>query len=143
MLQLDFPTYDFKMKSVKGKDQIFDPFRKKWVPLSPEEWVRQHVLQYLHQVCKYPASVIAIEKEIQLGSLIKRFDILIYKNEMPWMIVECKEAKVNLDEKTIEQLLQYQQVLKATYLIASNGHLTIGAKINSGKLYPLDNFPEF
>lgn len=143
MLSLDFPPYDFKMKSLNGKDQIFDPFRKKWVPLLPEEWVRQHVLQYLHQVCKYPASVIAIEKEIQLGMLKKRFDILIYKNEKPWMIIECKEAKVQLDQKIIEQLLQYQQVLNATYLIASNGHLTIGAKINSGKLIALDHFPEF
>ena len=143
MIVLQYPSYPFKIKALHGKDQIFDPFRKTWVVLTPEEWVRQNLLQYLVQNLDYPSSLIAVEKEIKLGELSKRFDIVVYKNEMPWMIIECKEAKVTLNEKTMEQILQYQQVLTAQYLFISNGHETMGAKIESGKLQALQNFPEY
>ena len=143
MIVLPYPSYPFKIKSINGKDQIFDPFRKSWVVLTPEEWVRQNVLQYLVQTLQYPSSLIAVEKEIKLGELSKRFDIVVYKNEFPWMIIECKEAKVPLNEKTMEQILQYQQVLTAKFLFMSNGHETMGAKIESGKLHALQNFPEY
>ena len=143
MILVDFPSYDFKVQSIGGKDQIFDPCRKKWVALTPEEWVRQNILQYLIQVCKYPVELIAIEKTIQLGSLNKRFDILVYHEATPWMIIECKEAQTPLNEKTILQLLQYQQVLDAKYLIASNGHQTIGAEIKLGNLHMLQKFPNY
>ena len=143
MIVLQYPNYPFKIKALHGKDQIFDPFRKTWVLLTPEEWVRQNLLQYLVQNLDYPSSLIAVEKEIKLGELSKRFDIVVYKNELPWMIIECKEAKVTLNEKTMEQILQYQQVLTAQYLFISNGHETMGAKIESGKLQALQNFPEY
>jgi hypothetical protein len=143
MIVLQYPSYPFKIKALQGKDQIFDPFRKSWVLLTPEEWVRQNLLQYLVQNLQYPASLIAVEKEIKLGELSKRFDIVVYKNELPWMIIECKEAKVALNEKTMLQVLQYQQVLMAQYLFMSNGHETMGAKIESGKLQALQNFPEY
>jgi hypothetical protein len=143
MEALIYPTYPFKLQQVQGKDQIFDPFRKAWVILTPEEWVRQNILQYLVQTCNYPNSLIAVEKTIQLGELDKRFDIVVYKNDIPWMIIECKEARVEIGEKTLQQILQYQQVLNAQYLIITNGHQTLGAKIYSGKLQPLQNFPEY
>lgn len=143
MIVLPYPSYPFKIKAINGKDQVFDPFRKIWVVLTPEEWVRQNILQYLVQSCKYPSSLIAVEKSIQLGELTKRFDIVVYKNDSPWMIIECKEAKVKLDETTMLQILQYQQVLTAQYLFISNGHETLGAKIESGKLHALQNFPEY
>jgi hypothetical protein len=143
MIVLQYPSYPFKIKALNGKDQIFDPIRKTWVILTPEEWVRQNLLQYLVQNLKYPSSLIAVEKEIKLGELSKRFDIVVYKNELPWMIIECKEAKVTLNEKTMEQILQYQQVLIAQYLFISNGHETMGAKIESGKLQALQNFPDY
>jgi hypothetical protein len=143
MIVLQYPSYPFKIKAINGKDQIFDPFRKTWVVLTPEEWVRQNLLQYLVQTLHYPSSLIAVEKEIKLGELSKRFDIVVYKNEAPWMIIECKEAKVALNEKTMEQILQYQQVLTAQYLFISNGHETMGAKIESGKLQALQNFPDY
>mgnify|MGYP000968137939 FL=1 len=143
MEALIYPTYPFKLQQVQGKDQIFDPFRKAWVILTPEEWVRQNILQYLVQTCSYPNSLIAVEKTIQLGELDKRFDIVVYKNDIPWMIIECKEARVEIGEKTLQQILQYQQVLNAQYLIITNGHQTLGAKIDSGKLQPLQNFPEY
>ena len=143
MIVLQYPSYPFKIKALHGKDQIFDPFRKLWLVLTPEEWVRQNLLQYLVQSLDYPSSLIAVEKEIKLGELSKRFDIVVYKNEMPWMIIECKEARVALNEKTMEQILQYQQVLTAQYLFISNGHETMGAKIASGKLQAMQNFPDY
>jgi len=143
MIELNYPSYSFKIKALNGKDQLFDPFRKTWVVLTPEEWVRQNLLQYLVQKLQYPSSLIAVEKEIKLGALSKRFDIVVYKNEKPWMIIECKEAKVALNEKTMEQILQYQQVLTAQYLFISNGHETMGAKIELGKLQALQNFPNY
>ena len=143
MILVDFPSYDFKVQSIGGKDQIFDPCRKKWVVLTPEEWVRQNMLQYLIQVCKYPIELIPIEKTIHLGSLNKRFDILVYQETTPWMIIECKEAKTTLNDKTILQLLQYQQVLDARFLIASNGPTTIGAEIKMGNLHMLHQFPNY
>lgn len=147
MISLNYPSYPFKIRKeankVNPKDEIFDPFRKKWVILTPEEWVRQNLLQYLVQVCQYPASLIAVEKSIQLGELQKRFDILIYKEDKPWMIIECKEANVAISDKTIAQLYQYQQVLEASFLFASNGHETIGAAIKTGKLHALQNFPAY
>ena len=154
MISLNYPPYPFKLRKNEdaandgqakdqAKDKIFDPFRKKWVQLTPEEWVRQNILQYLVQIVHYPASLIAVEKSIQLGELTKRFDILVYKQEKPWMIIECKEANENISDKTITQLYQYQQVLNAEFLVASNGHETVGAQIKSGKLHALQNFPEY
>jgi hypothetical protein len=143
MISLNYPSYPFKLKKEQGKDYLFDPFRKIWIHLIPEEWVRQNILQYLVQVCKYPAALIAVEKQIQLGELRKRFDILVYKNDKPWMIIECKEANVTISDKTIAQLYQYQQVLEAEYLFASNGHETVGAQIKTGKLQALQNFPVY
>jgi len=153
MISLQYPSYPFKLRKMEeakkdqtkdqAKDKIFDPFRKKWVILTPEEWVRQNLLQYLVQVVHYPAALIAVEKSIKLGELTKRFDILVYKNEKPWMIIECKEANEKISDKTITQLFQYQQVLEAVFLIASNGHETVGAEIKSGKLHALQNFPEY
>jgi Holliday junction resolvase len=84
-----------------------------------------------------------LSSKLTLSFQFNSFDIVVYKNEIPWMIIECKEAKVRLNEKTMEQILQYQQVLTAQYLIISNGHETMGAKIESGKLQALQNFPEY
>jgi hypothetical protein len=143
MISINYPEYPFKIQKETGKDCIFDPLRKTWVVLTPEEWVRQNFIQYLIQVKQYPASLIAIEKTIQLGELKKRFDIIVYKNEAPWILIECKEANVSLTEKTLEQILQYQQVVEANYLVMTNGHTTYGAKIETGKLHYLQSLPDY
>ncbi len=143
MISINYPEYPFKIQKEAGKDCIFDPLRKTWVVLTPEEWVRQNFIQYLIQVKQYPASLIAIEKTIQLGELKKRFDIIVYKNEAPWILIECKEANVSLTEKTLEQILQYQQVVEANYLVMTNGHTTYGAKIETGKLHYLQSLPDY
>jgi predicted type IV restriction endonuclease len=142
-MHLDYPNYPFKIEKRDGKDCIFDPNRKKWIVLTPEEWVRQHFIQYLIQVKSYPSSLISIEKEFQLGELKKRFDIVVYKDATPWMLIECKEASTNLNEAVIQQLFLYQHVIQATYIIATNGHQTIGAKITSGTLYMIESIPDY
>jgi hypothetical protein len=80
MINIQFPSHLFKIKSENGKEIIFDECRKQWVLLTPEEWVRQNFLQYLIQERLYPASLIAVEREIVLGDLKKRFDIVVFKN---------------------------------------------------------------
>lgn len=143
MISINYPEYPFKIQKEAGKDQIFDPLRKSWVVLTPEEWVRQNFIQYLIQVKNYPSTLIAIEKTIQLGELKKRFDIIVYKNDSPWLLIECKEANVPITVKTLEQILQYQQVVEADYLVMTNGHTTYGAKIETGKLHYLQSLPDY
>ena len=143
MISINYPEYPFKIQKEAGKDQIFDPLRKSWVVLTPEEWVRQNFIQYLIQVKNYPSTLIAIEKTIQLGELKKRFDIIVYKNDSPWLLIECKEANVPITEKTLEQILQYQQVVEADFLVMTNGHTTYGARIETGKLHYLQSLPDY
>ena len=143
MISINYPEYPFKIQKEAGKDCIFDPLRKSWVVLTPEEWVRQNFIQFLIQVKNYPAALIAIEKTIQIGELKKRFDIIVYKNDTPWILIECKEANVPLTEKTFEQILQYQQVVEASYLVMTNGHTTYGAIIETGKLHYLQSLPDY
>src|SRR4029079_850377 len=99
MIRIEYPAWPFRIKKETEKEFIFDEFRKQWLRLTPEEWVRQNFLQYLLQVKKYPASLTAVEKEIRLGELKKRFDILVYDNQhQPWLMVECKGMDVQLNQ---------------------------------------------
>lgn len=111
----------FKIKTTDGKQTIYDIIRKKYVPLTPEEWVRQHFLQYIIEVKKYPVSLIAVEKNIKIGPVTKRFDILIHKNAEPWMLVECKSETIQLNEPVLSQILAYNSTLKVKYLTITNG----------------------
>ncbi len=143
MLSIRYPKHEFRFKQEADKEWIFDEFRKQWVRLTPEEWVRQNMLQYLVQTLQYPASLIAVEKEIMLGELRKRFDILVYRNAAPWMIIECKEMNVPLSEAVLKQVLNYNISIQASYLIITNGTDTAGFALNHGKAEPLTHFPEF
>jgi hypothetical protein len=124
MIHINYPKYNFKIKEKETKTYIFDEIRKRWIILTPEEWVRQNFLQYLIHQKHYPASLIAVEKEIYLGDIKKRCDIIIYKNATPYIMVECKEMEVKLTEKTIQQILTYNQKLAVNILIITNGNNT-------------------
>ncbi|MDQ6815401.1 MAG: type I restriction enzyme HsdR N-terminal domain-containing protein [Bacteroidota bacterium] len=143
MITITYPTPAFKIKKQGGKDIIFDDCRKQWVQLTPEEWVRQNFLQYLIQVKKYPYSLIAVEREIVLGDLRKRFDIVVFKNAAPWMIVECKEMKVELSDAVIRQILNYNVALQVEYLVVTNGKSTFALYIQQGKFDWLTALPDF
>lgn len=125
MVVIKYPEPAFRMKKEEGKELIFDSLRKKWLVLTPEEWVRQNFVQYLLQVKGYPSSLIAIEKEIKLGELKKRFDILVYNsNHQPWMMIECKAAEIKLDATVLEQILRYNISIPVEYMVITNGELT-------------------
>lgn len=131
MRELNFPTYDFKVKREADKLQIFDRIRKKWIILLPEEWVRQHVIWFLIEEKKYPESLIAVEKSLKINQLTKRYDIVLYnKSAKPIMTIECKAPEVKIDEKTLEQALRYNSVIKAPYILLTNGLDTYCGKIN-------------
>lgn len=142
MIRIEYPTYQPKINKDKDKEFIFDEIRKRWVMLTPEEWVRQNFLQYLVQVKQYPASLIAVEREIRLGELKKRFDIVVFDRDLkPWMIIECKEMNVALDNTVLEQVLRYNQSMQVPYLVITNGSYCMGMKIENGKMYEITEFP--
>ncbi len=121
-LELKYPSFGVRVRNGNGKTEIFDDIRKKWFVLTPEEWVRQHVLNYLINVKKYPSSLISVEKEIILNDLKKRFDIVVYKKNLsPFLIIECKAPFIELNITTIEQAQRYNLILKANYLMITNG----------------------
>ena len=112
--------------------------------LTPEEWVRQNFLQYLVQIKKYPASLIAVEKEIKLGELKKRFDIVVYdSNTKPWMIVECKEMNVPLDKTVLDQVLRYNITLRVPYLVITNGNYCMAMLLKDNTMAAIDTLPDF
>ena len=141
MLKIDFPAPSFNIKTTNQKDYIFDSIRKKWILLTPEEWVRQNIVAYLTQTLQYPPTLLAIEKEIAVNGLKRRCDIVVYAHNYPWMIIECKEPSVNLDEKVLTQILHYNSKLDVPYLIISNGKETVGWVINEAKPETLQSFP--
>lgn len=143
MIKIEYPPYQPKIKEEKGKELIFDEFRKRWIILTPEEWVRQNFLQYLTQIKKYPASLIAVEKEIKLGELKKRFDIVVYDADTkPWMIVECKEMNVALDKTVLDQALRYNLTLNVPYLVLTNGSYCMAMQLNENTMKAIDVLPD-
>ena len=143
MIVIDFPPPAFRIKNQDNREFIFDPLRKRWLLLTPEEWVRQNFIQYLVQVKHYPASLIAQEKEIVLGELKKRFDILIYdRHHKPWMMVECKEMNVKLDNAVLQQVLRYNISVPVEYIIITNGSATYGWQKKESGLELIEAIPE-
>lgn len=144
MLTVIFPSPDFKIEIREGSEYIFDTIRKQWIRLTDEEWVRQNFIRFLVQVMKYPETLIAVEKEIQLGELKKRFDILVYnKDHQPWMLVECKASDVALEEKVFEQVLRYHISVPCSFLIITNGQYTFGWEKTGGRLKEIKVMPGF
>lgn len=143
MVRINYPTHDFRIQEKDGTETIFDEFRKRWVTLTPEEWVRQNTLQYLTQIKQYPPSLIAIEKEIWLSDIKKRFDILVYRNSRPWMVIECKEMNVPISEQVLRQALQYNIALKTQFLVITNGVNIYVFFLEEGNAEMMDAFPEW
>ena len=100
MLELSLPGFDYKVKNQNGTVMIFDIVRKKYVVLTPEEWVRQHVVHYLVEKKGYAISRVAVEREIELYGLKRRFDIVVFdRSGNPWLLVECKAPLWHLPKK--------------------------------------------
>ena len=142
MITVNYPEPSFRIKEEEGKKFLFDALRKIWVLLTDEEWVRQNFIQYLIKELNYPVSLIAVEKEIQLGELKKRFDILVYnKDHIPWMLIERKASEIKLDEKVFQQVLRYHISVPCSYLITTNGQLTFGWEKKGGELKEMTDMP--
>jgi len=122
MYKLNLPSYQFKIKSSENKQLILDTVRKKYIVLTPEEWVRQNFVQYLIKEKNYPASMIAIEKQLTVNNLKKRFDILIFNSDgSSKIIVECKAPTIKITQDTFDQIARYNLTLNAEYLMVTNG----------------------
>lgn len=146
MEKLNLPTYSFNIKIIEQRKYIFDFIRKKFVILTPEEWVRQNFLKYLVDEKKYPASLIAVEKEFKLNTLSKRSDAIVYnKLGNPVLIVECKANSVKIDQKVFDQIARYNMKLNVGFLIVTNGLEHYCCKINyeTQKYTFLKDIPEF
>ena len=142
MIRIEYPEYPFRIKTDADKELIFDPLRKAWVRLTPEEWVRQNFIQYLLQVKNYPSALIAIEKEIKLGELKKRFDILVYNNQhQPWLMIECKGMDIALTDDTLQQVLRYNIAVPVQFLVITNGSYCAGYEKKGASLSALDDLP--
>jgi len=136
----------FRFKNSENKVAIFDEIRKKFINLTPEEWVRQHVVHYLLQDKKYPKSYINVEKIIKINNLNKRYDIVVYQpNGDVYLLIECKAPEVTINQQTFDQIARYNLVLNAKYLMVSNGlnHYFCQMDFENQKYIFLKELPEF
>lgn len=146
MQKLNFPTYSFRFKNSENKVSIFDEIRKKFILLSPEEWVRQHVVQFLLQDKKYPKSYINVEKLIKINDLSKRYDGVVFQpNGEIFLLIECKAPEVSISQQTFDQIARYNLVMKAKYLMVTNGlnHYFCQMDFENEKYVFLKELPEY
>ena len=144
MTELNLPPFEYKVKKIDEKLHIFDIIRRKFLLITPEEWVRQHVLHWLINHHHYPKSLIRTESGLQYNQLAKRTDILVYnRNGLPFMLVECKASFVPLTQQVLEQAIRYNAILKAPYLLISNGLDHLLFEICQGEAIPMSQLPIF
>ncbi len=134
MIQLTLPPYQIRVKETHGRKQIFDILRRKYVALTPEEWVRQHFIHYLVEHKNYPSSLLANEVPLQIGEKRMRADSVLYDNQLhPRMIIEYKAPNITLTQKVFDQITVYNLLLHVDYLIVSNGMTTYICKMDYEK----------
>lgn len=122
MLKLNLPTFDHKINRTRDGLQIYDRLRRKFVALTPEEWVRQHFVEFIITHKGFPQSLIANEIGITLNNTRRRCDTVVYDNTAsPLVIIEYKAPSVEITQATFDQIVRYNMVLQAKYLIVSNG----------------------
>ncbi|MFD2037306.1 type I restriction enzyme HsdR N-terminal domain-containing protein [Belliella marina] len=142
---LNFPKFEFKIKEEEsGKLSIFDSLRKKYLILTPEEWVRQHIIQVLIQKYLYPKSLFSLEKGLKYNQLQKRFDVLVHdRSGRPFLLVECKAPDVRLTQKTAEQVCVYNKSINAPYIGITNGkqHLFLKYDVETGGFIQISELP--
>ena len=122
MEPLNLPTYFFSIKEDKGKKYIFDEIRRRYVSLTPEEWVRQHIIKYLTEEKNFPRQLLSVEKGHHRNRLYKRHDVLVYdRTGKPVLIVECKAPDIEISQKVFDQASRYNEQYNAPYLLVTNG----------------------
>jgi type I site-specific restriction endonuclease len=144
MQTLNLPGVTLRIRSNKNKQEVFDNVRKKFVALTPEEWVRQHFIQYLTNQLHVPPGLIAVEASLHYHRLKKRSDILVYgRDGAPCLIVECKAPEVMMTQAVFDQVAMYNMELKVPYLAVTNGLVHFACRINheSGEIGFLKEIP--
>ena len=146
MIRLNLPSFDIKTRVVDGRGQVLDPLRRRWVALTPEEWVRQHFIHYLVEHKGYPASLLANEIPLTIGDKTLRADSVLYSRELqPKMIIEYKAPHIPISQKVFDQITAYNMLLHVDYLVVSNGMEHYICKMDyAGKKYLfLEDIPNY
>jgi len=143
-VQLNFKQYNFTIKNANGNALIFDIIRKKYVSLTPEEWVRQHVIRFLIEEKGYSAGLIAVEKAVKYNGLTKRFDLFVANNDgSPQILIECKAPHIKLSDMTLQQASLYQCKLNANFVFITNGLHHLFMALQAGALIQIEELPNF
>ncbi len=141
---LIYPTFNVRIKHENKKAYVFDEIRRKWILLTPEEWVRQHLINHLVTQKNIPASLISVEKEIDLNNTRKRYDAVVYNKTMnPVLLIECKAPDVPITESTLEQTLRYNLILGVKFLLITNGLKEYAISVENGKGKLLSELPNY
>lgn len=146
MDKLNLPEYDFRIRSDDGKQMIFDSIRKKFVALTPEEWVRQNFIEFLKKEKKYPETLMSVEKQIMVNGNQRRFDLLIYRRGgQAHLIAEFKAPSVKITQDTFDQVVRYNMALRVEKVIVSNGlqHFACQIDYTNNSYAFLREIPEF
>ncbi|NDV97218.1 hypothetical protein D0T84_20260 [Dysgonomonas sp. 521] len=146
MLELNLPPFDINVKKTDGKLSVLDPLRRKYVALTPEEWVRQHFVNFLLTEKGYPAALLANEVQISLNKQSRRCDTVVYDRTLtPLMIVEYKAPEVAITQSVFDQIVRYNIVLRVKYLIVSNGLSHYGCVMDyeNNTFYYLPDIPDY
>jgi type I site-specific restriction-modification system R (restriction) subunit len=146
MQGLNLPTYSFKLKSVDGRNTIFDDIRRRYVALTPEEWVRQNFIRYLVNEKSYPQALISIEKQFKYNRLVKRSDVLVYnRSGIPVLMIECKAPDIKINQEVFDQIALYNLKFNVPYLVVTNGiqHYCCIYEAGEGKYRFLENIPDY
>ena len=146
MIKLNFPNFNFKIKSKENRDYIFDEIRKKYVILNNEEWVRQNCVKYLVDKYKYPISHINVEKTLIYNNLKKRYDVVVFdKNGKILILIECKSTTTNISQKTFDQIFRYNLKFQSKFFLITNGlhHYKFTIDNKSKIIKFIDEFPKY
>ena len=146
MQPLNLPSYPFNIQTKEQKKYIFDDFRKKFVRLTPEEWVRQHFVRYLVEEHHYPAALVAVEKELDFNRVHLRADAVVYSRKAePLLLVECKAPDVPIGQEHFDQIVRYNMQLKVSYLMVTNGlqHYCVHLDVERNSYRFLGEIPDY
>ena len=141
-VKLIFPTISPRIKSEEGEKFIWDSLRGKWLVLTPEEWVRRHVVEYLRRECGFAPQLIVEEHPVTINGMAQRADIVVMGADLkPLMVVECKEPNVKISEEVLRQVTRYNNVLRCRYIALTNGITTYCYEHDGEKYNPINAFP--
>lgn len=146
MQVLNMPAYAHTLKKIKGELYIYDIVRKKYIFLTPEEWVRQNIVHYLIQEMEYPRALMRVESGLKYGKRLKRSDIIVYNRQgTPFLLIECKAGSIPVSQAVLDQVALYNHTIQASYIAVTNGenYLVYQTNHHTQELISLETFPVF